>query len=348
MHHSLVGLGFAALSRLNAETAHDAAMLALRAGLAGSEETAPSDPRLSLSWLGYSYATPVGLAAGFDKGASCPAALLRLGFSAVEIGTVTLRPQPGNPKPRLFRLRQDGAVINRMGFNNPGSQIVAARLRRLAGGMPLGVNIGPNKDSEDVAGETSQVAAALAAYARWLTINVSSPNTPGLREWQAPRRLADLLRAIRAAATPKPPVLVKLSPDLDPSVLPDLIEACVDGGVAGLVVSNTTVSRPPGLRGRDAVQSGGLSGRPLMSLSTTLLAQAARLANGRLALVGAGGVASGADVLSKLRAGAGFVQLYTAFALEGPALISRLREELLRELDVQGFADVTAAIGADL
>jgi len=333
------------LRRLDAERAHRLALLALRAGFAGSGQAA--EPRLAVRAMGLSLPNPIGLAAGFDKDGLAAAALMRLGFGAVEVGTVTPLPQPGNKRPRLFRLPEDSAIINRMGFNNRGLAALLQLLPSRPHAVPLGVNVGLNKGVADPLRDYPALVAAVAAQADYVAINVSSPNTPGLRDLQAPGRLAAILAAVRRSA-PDAPLLVKLAPDLAPADLPDIVAACVDGGAQGLIVANTTLARPSSLRSRNASEAGGLSGAPLLQASTSMLAQVARIARGRLLLVGAGGVGSGGDVLAKLRAGARFVQLYTAFALHGPALLPRLQRELLDALDAHGHADVTAAIGAGL
>ncbi len=343
LHH----LAFPLLRRIDAETAHRLALAGLRAGLGGRQQVA-ADPRLAIWALGLAFVNPIGLAAGFDKDATALPALMRLGFGAIEAGTVTPLAQPGNPRPRLFRLPEDAAVINRMGFNNRG---IAGYARRFAAAprlTPLGANIGLNRTGADPLRDYPRLAAAVAPRADWITVNVSSPNTPGLRDLQAPATLASILSAIRRAVPRCPPLLVKLAPDLATADLPGIVEACIDQGAGGLIVANTTLARPAGLLGRHAQQAGGLSGRPLLAPSTALLAQVARLARGRLALVGAGGVASGEDVLTKLRAGASLVQLYTAFALQGPGLPARLVRELAQALERHGMADVGSAIGADL
>ncbi len=333
------------LRRLDAERAHRLAIAALRAGLAGSPRI-PREPRLVLSTLGLTFANPIGLAAGFDKDAEALGALARLGFGSIEAGTVTPCAQFGNPRPRLFRLAQDRAIINRMGFNSRGLDAFLGGLRTAPRSAPIGVNIGPNRGSAAPQSEFAAMAAAVAGRADWLTLNVSSPNTPGLRAWQVPDRLAAILAAIRNRVPSLPPMLVKLSPDLAEADLPEIVECCAEGGAAGLIVANSTLARPAGLRSGAAGEAGGLSGRPLMARSTELLARTAQLARGRLVLVGCGGVSTGADVVAKLQAGANLVQLYTAFALEGPALLPRLFRELVAELDRHGFANIQAAIGA--
>ena len=333
------------------ERAHRVALLALRYGLAG-RDTSPDDPRLGVQALGLRFANPIGLAAGFDKDAVAVAKLSRLGFGFVETGTVTPRPQAGNPRPRLFRLDADRAVINRMGFNNGGLE---AYLRNLAAGraaarpgVPVGANVGINKDGADPERDYPALVAAVAKLADYVVINVSSPNTPGLRDLQGEARLRGILQAVRDAVPQRPPLLVKVAPDLSAAGLEAVVAACVEGGAEGMIVSNTTISRPQGLRSPHAGEAGGLSGAPLLALSTHVLRQAARLAAGRLVLIGAGGVATGRDVLAKLRAGASLVQLYSALVYEGPALVGRLRRQLLAALDEQGFARVAEAVGADL
>ena len=335
------------LRRLDAERAHGLALRALRAGLAGRTGAA-AESRLAVHAMGLSLPNPLGLAAGFDKDGLAAPALMRLGFGAVEVGTVTPLPQPGNPRPRLFRLAEDDAIINRMGFNNSGLAALLRRLPPRPHPVPLGINLGLNKGAADPVRDYPALVAAVADRADYIVINVSSPNTPGLRDLQAPARLAAILDAARHAAPAAPPLLVKLAPDLAPADLPDIVAACLDGGAQGLIIANTTLARPVSLRSRNAGQAGGLSGAPLLAASTAMLTRVARIARGRLLLVGAGGVASGADVLAKLHAGASFVQLYTAFALHGPALLPRLRRELLAGLDAHGHADVAAAIGAGL
>ena len=347
MPPDLPALAFPVLRSLPAEPAHRLALAGLRTGL-GLPPPPTAEPSLTINALGRDFPHPIGLAAGLDKDAVAVPSLMRLGFGAIEAGTVTRLPQPGNPRPRLFRLPEDGAVINRMGFNNAGIDAFARRFAAIPPGVPLGANIGLNRKDADPLRDYPLLAAAVAARADWITINVSSPNTPGLRDLQAPSRLSAILSAIHAAVPGCPPLLVKLAPDLAPADLPDIVETCVAEGASGLIVGNTTTTRPAGLRSRHAAETGGLSGRPLFALSTTLLAQTARLARGRLVLIGVGGIASGEDVLAKLRSGASLVQLYTAFALQGPALLPRLRQELLHALGHHGFTLAADAVGADL
>jgi dihydroorotate dehydrogenase len=303
------------LRRLDAERAHAAALAALRLGL-GGRDAGSDDPILAQDVLGRHFRNPFGLGAGFDKDAAAVRPLMALGFGFVEAGTVTPRPQPGNPRPRLFRLPEDRAVINRMGFNSRGLQAVLRRLATLGPHpAPLGVNVGPNKEGADPERDYPALVAAVAPYADYVAINVSSPNTPGLRDLQAAHRLGAILHAINTAVpTPayagRPPLLVKIAPDLIERDLADLVETCVASGVDGLIVGNTTIDRPPGLRSRDASEPGGLSGVPLFAKSTAILARAHELAAGRLVLIGCGGIFSGRDALAKIRAGAHLVQLY--------------------------------------
>ena len=333
-----------ALRRLDPERAHQLALRALQWGLVGRARE-PDDPALATNLFGHRLANPIGLAAGFDKDAVAAAGLLRLGFGGVELGTVTPRPQPGNPRPRLFRL-EDGAVINRMGFNNGGITGFTARLARLRPqpGTLVGANVGINKEGAEPERDYPALVAAVGPYAHYVVLNVSSPNTAGLRALQE----ADRLRAILAAALAvpgRPPLLVKVAPDLPEGGLESLVEAAVACGAEGLIVSNTTLARPDAARGRHRSETGGLSGPPLLAPSTAMLARAHRLAAGRLVLVGCGGVSTGADVLAKLQAGAQLVQLYSAFATHGPALLPRLKLELAAALRREGYHSVAEAVG---
>ena len=347
-HIALSSMSVPLLRRLDPERAHMLALRALRVGLAG-RDASPDDPRLAVRAMGLDFRNPIGLAAGFDKDARAVPGLMRLGFGFVEAGTVTPRPQPGNPRPRLFRLDQDMAAINRFGFNSQGMARFAARIEAVPRGqVPLGANIGINKDCTTPERDYPTLVAAMAPRADYITINVSSPNTPGLVGLQTRERLSSILHAIEARVPAHPPLLVKISPDLGEEGLEAVIEAAVAHNVAGLIVCNTTTTRPQGLRSVHARQAGGLSGAPLLAASNAMLRRAGQLARGRLVLVGSGGVFHGRDVLTKLRAGASLVQLYTAFAFRGPALIPRLKRELGVALAEQGFSSVTDAIGADL
>ena len=342
------------MRQMDPERAHDLALRALRFGLAGADRGG-DDPILATTALGQRFANPIGLAAGFDKSAVAIGPLMRLGFGFVEAGSVTPKPQIGNPKPRLFRLVEDRAVINRMGMNNAGIAAFCARIAALRRPRPavLGVNIAINKEGAAPLRDYPALYEAVAGLADYVAINVSSPNTPGLRDLQGERQLGDILAAVAAAraalAGPRPPVLVKIAPDLSPGAVGPIVETALAHGIQGLIVSNTTIARPAPLRSALKAQAGGLSGPPLRAAATDLLRRVARLAQGRdLTLIGCGGVASGADALEKIKAGASLVQLYAAFAYEGPALIPRLKRDLAAALRREGFASVTEAVGADL
>lgn len=334
-----------ALRWMDAESAHRLALQALRLGLIRAAQDR-DDTALQVRALGCLFPNPVGLAAGFDKNAVAVKPLMNLGFGFVEAGTVTPRPQAGNPRPRLFRLARHNAVINRMGFNNEGIAAFCARLSALQGRKcPFGANIGINKDGADPERDYPALVAALTPFADYIAINVSSPNTPGLRDLQSEARLSAILGAINAAVPVRPPLLVKISPDLSDAGLEAVVACAIERGAAGLIIGNTTVARPADLAGRNAKQAGGLSGAPLFSRSTAMLARAHRLAAGRLTLIGCGGVRTGADALAKIRAGASLVQLYTEFAYVGPALIPRIKRELLEVLRTEGFATIVEARG---
>jgi dihydroorotate dehydrogenase len=329
------------------ERAHGLALRALRLGLCGRARGADREC-LAVEVLGRRFINPIGLAAGFDKDAAAVPALMRLGFGFVETGTVTPRPQSGNPRPRLFRLAADRAVINRMGFNNAGIDAYLARLGRYRRGhVVLGANVGINRTGADPERDYPALVAAVAPHVDYAVINVSSPNTAGLRELQDGARLRGILRAVVEKVPDRPPVLVKIDPDLDQVQLAALVETCIAEGIEGLIVSNTTISRPPELRSSLAREAGGLSGAPLFWLSTAVLARAHLLARGRLVLIGVGGISTGEQALTKIRAGASLVQVYTSFAYAGPALIPRLRRELAAALCAAGLAHVQDAVGKD-
>ena len=344
------------LRRIDAERAHRLAMRALELGLAPRAH-GRADPALAVRALGLAFPSPIGLAAGFDKDARVVLPLMRLGFGFVEVGTLTPRPQHGNPRPRLFRLPEERAVINRMGFNNAGVAAAVARLAALraragpspAPGLPtpLGVNVGINKEGADPERDYPALVAAVAPVADYVVLNVSSPNTPGLRDLQGEARLARILEAIAAAVPERPPLLVKLAPDLSEAGLEAVAGVALAHGVQGLIVSNTTLARPDGLRGRHAAEAGGLSGPPLRDRAAAMLLRARRLVGTRLVLVGAGGIGSGADALARIRAGASLVQLYTEFVYAGPTLVPRLQAELAQAMQAQGFPSVESAIGVD-
>ncbi|MFQ5775881.1 MAG: quinone-dependent dihydroorotate dehydrogenase [Kiloniellaceae bacterium] len=342
------------LRLLDPEAAHDLTLWALRHGLAPAHR-APDDPILATRLWGREFPNPVGLAAGFDKNAAVVAATLGLGFGFVEVGSITPRPQAGNARPRVFRLPAERAVINRIGFAGEGMAAAAERLARWRahGGQGLvGINLGTNRDTADPAADYAAGAKALGPYADYLVVNVSSPNTPGLRALQGRAELENVLARVRAALAEiqrqgGPPLLVKIAPDLTPADKEDIAAAAQAGGVDGLIVGNTTVRRPPGLTGRHRDEAGGLSGRPLFALSTAALADMYRLTGGRVPLVGVGGVSGPAEAYAKIRAGASLIQLYTALVYEGPALIPRIKAGLAGLLRRDGFASVAEAVGAE-
>ena len=341
-----------ALRRLPREAAHELTLRALELGLGrffGAAAAADPDPPVLAQRLwGLSFANPVGLAAGYDKDARVPDAILRLGFGFVEVGTVTPRPQPGNPKPRLFRLEQDQAITNRMGFNSGGLDAVCERLsRRIRSGI-IGVNLGKNRDANDAAGDYAKGILRTARLADYLVVNVSSPNTPGLRELQHRTMLGSLLERlmnVREETGCRAPLLLKIAPDLTSEERRDIAQVALEAGIDGLIVSNTTVERSPGLVSRHAHENGGLSGRPLFAPSTALLAEMYRLTQGRLPLIGVGGIASAEDAYAKIRAGASLVQLYTALVFLGPDLVNQIKTGLAVLLRSDGFASIAEAVG---
>ena len=356
----MASLGYRALRPflrlVSPETAHRLAIGALKTGLLRGRRE-PDDAILASRVWGLDFPNPVGLAAGFDKDAEVMAPILALGFGFVEAGTVTPQPQPGNPRPRLFRLDEDEAVINRFGFNSRGLGPFVERLRqwraRGAAGI-VGANVGKNRETQDAAADYVAGIEAVCGSADYLVCNVSSPNTPGLRSLQARAPIADLLqraldarqRCAQNAARP-PPLLAKVGPDLDEVQMRDIAEVALASGVDGLIVGNTTVTRPEGLHSRHAGETGGLSGRPLLSPSTACLAQMYRLTAGRLPIIGCGGIASGAGAYAKIRAGASLVQLYSALVFQGPGLIAEIKRDLVHLLRADGFSSVSDAIGAD-
>jgi dihydroorotate dehydrogenase len=355
---NLFGLMRPLIHSLDAETAHLATVKAL--SLAPLRACKGDDPRLGVSAFGLSFPNPVGLAAGFDKNAEAVDGALGLGFGFVEAGGVTPLPQPGNPRPRVFRLPQDAAVINRYGLNSEGMEAVAARLARRkankASGI-VGVNLGANKDSQDRAGDYARLVERLAGLADFLTINISSPNTPGLRDLQAEAALDDLVaRSLeardRAAAdgaakgeARRTPVLVKIAPDLSEPELDGIVAVMRRRGVDGMIVSNTTVARPATLLAAAKAEAGGLSGAPLRAMATRVLAQTAQRVQGAFPLIGVGGVDSAGAALEKIEAGASLVQLYTAMIYKGPGLVGEIRRGLLARLERDGLPSIGALVG---
>jgi len=313
----------------------------------------PDDSALGVDAFGLHFPNPVGMAAGFDKNADVPDALLRLGFGFTEIGTVTPLPQPGNPQPRLFRLVQDEAVINRFGFNSEGHRAVRARLmeRKQRAGI-VGVNIGANKEATD---RTADYVAGIKAFsdlATYFTVNISSPNTPGLRDLQQTAALDDLLARVleaRDEAGHKRPVLLKIAPDLAPSDLDDVVDVARKRGVDGMIVSNTTVSRPDSLRDKvTAMETGGLSGGPLFPLSTRMLALAYQRVENQFPLVGVGGIDSAKSAYDKISAGATLIQLYSSLVFKGPGLVTEIKKGLLARLKAENLKSIAELTGRDV
>lgn len=343
--YSLIDL---VLSRLDAEAAHGLALRALGSGWLPADKR-DDPPSLKIDVWGRSLSNPLGLAAGFDKNAEVADALFGLGFGLVEIGSVTPRPQEGNPRPRLFRLPEDRGVINRMGFPGQGVEAVRARLAARARRGFLGVNVGANKDSVDRAADYVAGCVALASYADYLVCNVSSPNTPGLRNLQGREQLGDLLKRVQDALPSKPiPLVVKIAPDSTEHDLDDIVAVSRELRLDGIIVGNTTLSRPSSLASPRRKEAGGLSGAPLATLSTEILLRTARRVERQFPLIGCGGISSGADAYAKIRAGATLVQLYSAMVYEGPPLIRRIKMELAALLKRDGFSNVADAVGADL
>lgn len=326
---------------LDAERAHRLTIRALK--LIPGGEPAPHDRRLAIRVAGLDFPNPVGLAAGFDKDAEVPAQMLGFGFGFVEVGTLTPLPQPGNPRPRLFRLAEDRAVINRMGFNNEGFDAAKARLERRGRGL-VGVNIGANKDSADRVADYVAGVRAMAPVADYLTVNVSSPNTPGLRALQDAGALAALLEAVMDARGAGPPVFLKVAPDLDPAEIDGIVRAAVDAHVDALILGNTTLSRPA-LRSKHAGEAGGLSGAPLKDLALQRLKDFRAATGGELPLIAAGGIENGVDAYARIRAGASLVQLYTALVYQGPGVARSILGELRTLLKRDGFATLGEAVG---
>lgn len=335
------------LFALDPEAAHNVTLAALKTGLVPA---APADdPILATELAGLKLPNPIGLAAGFDKDAEVPDAMLRLGFGFVECGSVCPRPQPGNPKPRLFRLVEDEAVINRFGFNSKGMDFARAKLAGRAGRAGVvGINLGANKDSEDRTADYVAGLTALAPLASYVTVNISSPNTPGLRSLQDGAALADLIARVMAArAGLAVPVFVKVAPDQGDDDWATIARACIDGGVDGLIVSNTTISRPA-LASRHAHETGGLSGAPLKPLALAALRRFRAETGARLPLIAVGGIASGADAYDRIRAGASAVQLYSALVYHGPGQVTRIKADLAALLRRDGFTTVAQAVGTEV
>ena len=353
---TLERIGQPLMRMLEPEAAHRLAVNALK--MLPLPRPAADDPRLAARAFGLSFSNPIGLAAGFDKNGEVAAAVLRLGFGFTEIGTVTPLPQAGNARPRLFRLEADQAVINRLGFNSQGRDAVLARL---AGKRPsgiVGINVGANKDSSDRAADYAALIEAFAPVASYFAVNVSSPNTPGLRDLQQAKALDDLLARVltardRAAAKPEAggtriPMLLKIAPDLSLANLDDVVGVARARGIDGMIVGNTTVTRPQNLRDRaHAAEAGGLSGRPLFRLATRMLAETFVRVEGKFPLIGTGGIDSGAAAFAKIKAGASLVQLYTGLVFRGVHLVSDIKADLLSFLRLGRHDSLAAAVGLD-
>ncbi|MCT4556602.1 MAG: quinone-dependent dihydroorotate dehydrogenase [Pelagimonas sp.] len=340
--------GMAALYRFDPETAHGLALRALRMGLAPLPGPVTSD-RLRTRVAGLDLTNPVGIAAGFDKNAEALDALQRSGFGFIEVGAATPRSQPGNPKPRLFRLTEDQAAINRFGFNNEGMQSIGARLARRPKNMVLGLNLGANKDSQDRAADFAKVLEHCGPHLDFATVNVSSPNTEKLRDLQGKDALSALLAGVmetRAMLERPIPVFLKIAPDLDAQGIEDVADVALSSGVAGVIATNTTLSRD-GLKSAHAAQAGGLSGQPVFEKSTRVLARLSYFTQGKLPLIGVGGVGSAQQAYEKIRAGASAIQLYTALVYGGITLGADIARGLDRLLERDGFANIADAVGTE-
>ncbi|XP_060078303.1 dihydroorotate dehydrogenase (quinone), mitochondrial-like [Ylistrum balloti] len=346
------------LQMLDAETAHRFAVKAAKYKMVPRQWT-PDPPSLSTTVFGRKFKNPVGLAAGFDKDGEAVEGLLAIGFGFVEVGSVTPQPQPGNPPPRVFRLREDNAIINRYGFNSEGHAAVLQRRvqdRERPGAMKgvVGVNLGKNKESPSPIGDYVEGVKQFGGVSDYLVVNVSSPNTPGLRDMQGRERLEKLLDQVVAARDnlkldQKPPILVKIAPDLTQKDKEDVAAVVTkrEGFIDGFIISNTTISRPSSLQSDHKVETGGLSGAPLRTLATDTISDMYRLTKGKIPIIGVGGIASGQDAYNKIKAGASLVQLYSALIYGGPPVVSKIKRELGQLLEADGFSSVAEAVGVD-
>jgi len=340
-------LALKALHQVDPELAHGLSIKALTAGLTPAPGPVTS-PRLTCEIAGIALPNPVGLAAGFDKNAEALAPLSQAGFGFIEVGAATPRPQPGNPKPRLFRLTEDRAAINRFGFNNEGMEVIASRLAKRPQQAVIGLNLGANKDSEDRAADFARVLAHCGAHLDFATVNVSSPNTEKLRDLQGKAALSALLHGVietRDSLERRVPVFLKIAPDLDRAGIEDIAAVAVETGIDGVIATNTTLSRE-GLQSGHRDQAGGLSGAPLFEKSTRVLAQLSELLDGKLPLIGVGGISDAEQAYAKICAGASAVQLYTAMVYGGLSLGAEIAQGLDRLLARDGFASVAAAVGS--
>jgi dihydroorotate dehydrogenase len=341
------------LAGLDPEGAHRLTIASLK--FAPLPRAGEDDPRLAVRAFGLNFPNPVGMAAGFDKHAEVPDALLRAGFGFVEVGTITPLPQPGNPRPRVFRLNPDGGVINRLGFNSHGADTVLARLAtRASSGGIVGINVGANKESPDRVADYVKLIESFASVASYVTVNISSPNTPGLRNLQQASVLDDLLARVieardRVVQNAGPtPVLLKIAPDLTLGELDDMVGIARSRRVDGMIVGNTTVGRPPSLRDRKtAAEAGGLSGRPLLPLANRMLAETFVRVEGVFPIIGAGGTENGENALAKIRAGASLIQIYSGLVFRGLPLVAEIKNTLLGALTREGHDNLAAIVGVD-
>jgi dihydroorotate dehydrogenase len=347
----LLNVAQSSLLFLDPERAHELTLRALESGV--YPRGGADDPRLRQTLFGLDFPNPIGMAAGFDKDARVPGALLAMGFGFAEIGTVTPRPQAGNPRPRVFRLIRERGAINRLGFNSGGHRAALARLERRPEGI-IGVNIGANKDSANPIEDYAEGLRLFNRLADYFTVNISSPNTPGLRDLQAPDRLNDLLmrliaerNALEQSGQPRRPLLVKLAPDIHDNDLPPVIDCLEAHHVDGIILTNTTISRDTVQQSAYRAETGGLSGRPLFKRATRMLAKVALLTDGKLPLIGVGGIDSGETAVAKIRAGASLIQLYTGLIYEGPGLIAEMKSALLSETEKEGAQSLSALKGLD-
>jgi len=331
---------------LEAERAHGLTIAGLKTVPMGPAPK--SDPVLATTVAGLDFPNPIGMAPGFDKNGEVPDALIRMGFGFAEVGTLTPQPQEGNPKPRIFRLVEDRAVINRLGFNNCGQADAIPRLKRMRARMGkgvLGINIGANKDSEDRIADYAIGARNMAPLADYLTVNISSPNTPGLRALQDKGALAELLAVVMdAIGKSRTPVFLKVAPDLEPADIDDIVDVAMSQKIAALIISNTTITRPD-LRSAHQSESGGLSGAPLKHLALQRLKDFRTASGGQIPLIGVGGIATAEDAYERIRAGASLVQLYTAMIYEGPTIAAAISCQLAKLLKAEGFVSVSEAMG---
>lgn len=340
----------------DAETAHRLAVLAAKYNIVPRKQKTPDSPILSSVVFGREFSNPVGLAAGFDKDGEGVRGLTKIGFGFIEIGSVTPEPQPGNPKPRVFRLKEDKAIINRYGFNSEGHEAVYNRLKDRVTEQDnclLGINLGKNKSSTDPISDYTQGVEKFSRLADYLVVNISSPNTPGLRDLQGKQKLQNLLDKVierRDEMEVRKPLLVKIAPDLTDRDKEDIAAVVTSrkGYVNGLIISNTTVRRPPSLKNPSKTEEGGLSGPPVRDMSTKTIADMYRLTNGSIPIIGVGGVSSGQEAYKKIRSGASLVQLYTALVYEGPPVVKKIKRELEELLRRDGFKSISEAVGADV